>query len=177
MRIRNWYFQGWERRTGENGKSVFVYTGEYYEVQEGARPRVLALAALLVVLYLPAALLPSPGGLWRVAAIPQLLEIIPLIYLVIGGVCLLRSRGDMTFRDWYASWRRMEKSAMWSILFSCLMVCVEAVYLVLFTGEYILQRELLFLLNVLCCSAVSAVLFEYIRRHPCKQSAFKSKKE
>ncbi len=177
MKIRNWYFQGWERRSGEDGKTAFVYTGEYYRLQEGFRPRVLMLAALLVVLYLLAALLPSPGGLWRIAAIPQLLEIIPLVYLVIGAVCIVRSRGDMTFRDWYASWRRMEKSALWSVVFSGLMVCAEIVYCFLYAGEYALPRELLFLLNVLCCLAVSAILFKYIRKHPCTQSVSESEKE
>ena len=177
MKYRNWYFQGWERRKDEDGRNAYVYTGEYYRLQDGFKLPVLGAGVLLIVLYLTAALLPSSGGMWRIAAVPQLLELIPLIYLVLGGVCLARCRGDFTFRDWYASWRRLERSALFSTVFCCLMAGVEIVYLILFAGEYTLPRELLFLLNELLCAGLSVFLFVFIRKHPCTQTVMESNKE
>ena len=37
MRIRDWYFQGWERREDESGKRVLVYTGEVYTFPAGLK--------------------------------------------------------------------------------------------------------------------------------------------
>lgn len=169
MKIRDWYFQGWERREDEAGKKAFVYTGEYYTFPGGLRPLkapAVGMAAALTALYLLAALFPAAGGMWRVAAIPQLLEIIPLVYLVIGAVCLLRAREPLTFRDLYASWRRMERASLWSLGFTALMVLAELVFLFLAAASVSLPRELLYLLGELCCAALSFALYRFLKRHP-----------
>ena len=179
MRIRDWYFQGWERRETA-GKSVLVYTGETYSFPGGLRPhqrRTAFLTAALVLVYLGAALLPSPGGMWHYAAVPQLLELIPLIYLVMGLVRLLLAKVPFTYRDWYASWRRMKHAAAWSLGAAALMAAVEIVYLLFAAEDPSLPRELLYLLEALVCAALSFALFCYIRKHPCITSAPSAEKE
>ncbi len=172
MRIRDWYFQGWERRKDESGKTVFVYTGEYYSFSGGTgtvkKPCAL-LAAALIVLYLVTALFPSPGGMWHYAAIPQLIEIIPLIYLAMGTVCLLRAGDRLTFRDHHAAWRRVEYASVGSAVFTVLMVAAELAFL--FTAEdKSLPRELLYLLCEIGCAALSIALIRFVRSHPCIQT-------
>ena len=166
MRTRDWYFQGWER--GPDGE--LCYTGEYYALP-AERPKTvtLCLSGALCVLYLLTALLPSEGGMWRIAAIPQLLELIPLIYLVMGGVRLLRAENPMTFRVWYASWRRIRTSALWSLVFTAAMAAAELAFL--FAAEKPdVGQELLFLARVLGCAALSFGLYRFVLTHPCTQS-------
>ena len=166
MKTRDWYFQGWER--GADGE--LRYTGEYYSLLDG-RPKAVTscLSGALCVLYLLTAFFPSEGGMWRIAAIPQLLELIPLIYLVMGAVRLLRAESPMTFRDWYASWRRMKTSAAWSLGFTAVMALAEVAFL--FVAEKPgIGRELFYLARILGCAALSLGLYRFMSTHPCTQS-------
>ena len=179
MRIRDWYFQGWERREDESGKRVLVYTGEVYTFPEGlkaARSAAVPLTLSLAAAYLIPALNPSPGGMWRVAAIPQLLELIPLMYLVMGLVRLLIVKEPLTYRDWYASWRRMGRTSIGSAVLTGCMVLAEIVYIVLYARGAVLQ-ELPFLLPELGCFALSVSQAVYIRRHPCTPSVSTNKEQ
>ena len=178
MKIRDWYFQGWERREDENGKKALVYTGEYYSFPRGAsvKPPAGIMAASLTAVYLFVALLPPEGGMWHYAAIPQLLELIPILYLIMGAARLLRVRDPMTFRDWYASWRRMKHASAWSVGFTAAMVLAEIAFLAFVGAEKILP-ELAYLLGELICAALSVSLFRYIDRHPFSVSAERADKE
>ena len=172
MRIRDWYFQGWERRTGENGRSVLVYTGEVYSFPRGlraARAICLPLSLAIIAAYLILALNPSPGGMWRIAAVPQLLEIIPLIYLGMGLMRLLLVKEPLTYRDWYASWRRLGQSAIASAVLTACMTLAEIVYILLYARDRVGQ-ELPYLLPELGCFLLSYALAVYIRKHPCTPS-------
>ena len=180
MRIRDWYFQGWERREDENGQTALVYTGEYYAFPGGAaraKPPCLLMTTGLLALYLPVAFFPSEGGMWHFAAIPPLLEVIPLIYLVMGAVNLLRGKEPMTFRDWYASWRRMETAALWSAILTALMTALELVYILVIADGLSLPAEPLYLLGEAGCAALSITLFLFLKKHPCVQSVDPAKKE
>ena len=172
MRFRDWYFQGWERRTDENGKSGFVYTGEYYIFPGGiasAKKICLTLSLALIVCYAAAAFFPSPGGMWHFAAIPQLLELIPLIYIVIGLTRLLLSKEPLTYRDYHASWRRLRTAAIGSAVLTACMALTELVYLVLYARSDILP-EIPFFLAECACFSLSFALTSYIKKHPCAQS-------
>jgi len=179
MRIRDWYFQGWERRTDDNGKAVFVYTGEHYTFPAGlknVRSVCAPLALAVIAAYAVLALNPSPGGMWHIAAIPQLLELIPLIYMVMGLVKLLTVKEPLTYRDWYASWRRLGTAAVGSAVLTACMVLAELVYMVMYARGAV-GPELPFFLPELGCFALSFALADYIRRHPCEQSAPQTDKE
>lgn len=180
MRARDWYFQGWEKRPDESGKNRFIYTGEYYRFDGSiATVRIVSvgLSVLLCALFLYLSFHPSNGGMWRFAAIPQLLELIPLLYLLIGAVQLLLVREPLTFRDYYASWRRMLISAYWSIGFTALVVLAELAYLVLVAERGSFASEALYLLGEIVCLALSFLLALYIRRHPCTPSVALQEKE
>ena len=168
MKIRDWYFQGWERQTDGDGNSRLVYTGELYSFPGGlktARTVSLILSAALIAAYLAAALNPSPGGMWRIAAVPQLLELIPLVYLVLGLVRLMTVKDPLTFRDWYASWHRLGRASVGSAVITACMCLAELIYLFLYARGAV-GRELTFFLPELACFALSYVLAVYIRRHP-----------
>ena len=172
MRIRDWYFQGWERRETVGGKTELVYTGETYTFSDGAgaaRKRCLLLTVPLVVLYAAVALLPSPGGMWRPAAIPQLLELIPVIYLVMGLVRLLTVREPMTYRDWHVSWRRLGAAALVSSVCTAGMVIAELIYMVMHASGAV-GAEIPYLLGEVACLALSVALAVYIKKHPCTSS-------
>ena len=146
------------------------YTGEYYMLP-GGRPKttVFALSAGLLALFLLTALLPSAGGMWHIAAIPQLLELIPLIYLVMGAFCLARVNGPMTFRGWYASWRRLCTAALWSLIFCAAMVLAEAAFFI-FGESFRIGEEILFLIRVIGCAVLSWFLWRYLKNNPCTQT-------
>lgn len=172
MRIRDWYFQGWERRETPGGKTKLVYTGETYTFPGGAGPvkkRCLLLALPLIVLFGAVALLPSPGGMWRVASIPQLLELIPIIYLVMGLFRLLLAKEPMTYRDWYASWRRLGVAAAASAVLTAAMLLAEIVYIVRYVDGAV-GAEILYFLEELACFGLSLTLAVYIKKHPCVSS-------
>lgn len=180
MRVRDWYFQGWERREDENGKSAMVYTGEYYTFPgglSGAKPPCLLMTAGLLALYLLVAFFPSEGGMWHFAAIPQLLELIPLIYLVMGGFRLLRAKEPMTFRDWYASLRRMETSALWSSVLTAFMAAMEIIYILFIAAGASMPAEPLYLLGEAGCAVLSVLLYRYLKNHPCDRSPGPPEKE
>ena len=177
MRIRDWYFQGWERREVIGGRTELVYTGEVYTFPGGLRPaqkRCLLYSAPLLVLYALIALLPPSGGMWRIAAIPQLLELIPLIYLVMGLIRLLLAKEPLTFRDWYASWRRLGVAAVGSAVFTAAMVLAEIVFILWFSGGAV-GAEIPYLLAEIACFALSLALAVYIRKHPCTPSVMTEK--
>ncbi len=174
MRIRDWYFQGWERQVDANGQKQFHYTGEYYSFPGGTKALkgpCGAMTAALTVLYLIIAFLPSAGGMWRIAAIPQLITIVPLLYLIMGTICLLRAPERLTYRDYHTSWRRMKGASVCCVITTGAMVIVEIVFLCLGMSEVgTIGREILYLLGELGCLALSALLVWFIRKHPCSQS-------
>ena len=169
MRARDWYFQGWERREDETGKKILVYTGEYYELPEGKAKLITGvMTGALACVYLSAALFPSEGGMWHIAAIPQLVEMIPLIYLVLGFLCLCAAKQPMTFRAYYSSWRRMKTASVWSAAFTAGMCIVEIVYPFIAESPALLP-ELWFLARLAACLALSVGLVFYFRSHTCPQ--------
>jgi hypothetical protein len=173
LRVNDWYFQGWERRLDANGKKRFVYTGEYYSFPGGTKalkkPTAM-MAAALVALYLVLAFFPPAGGMWRIAAIPQLLVIIPLIYLGMGAVCLVRAPEKMTYRDYHSSWLRLTKSLWGCVVAFGAMAAVELVFLVLYGGETPILPELIYWLGQLAALALSVCFLRFVKKHPCSQS-------
>ncbi|MCD8322680.1 MAG: hypothetical protein LUC89_07350 [Oscillospiraceae bacterium] len=175
MRMNQWYFQGWEKRKTENGKTDFVYVGEYYTLPHGLRQAKLVtglLTAGAVIFYVLTAFFPSAGGMWRPAAPAQLLVIVPLLYLCIGLVNLLLQKEErLTYRDWYSSCRRMKRASLWAVILSAAMVVVELVYIVAFRDGSPLGAELLYLLRQVVCLGLLAALWTYIRKNPCEQTS------
>ena len=180
MRANDWYFRGWKLQTDENGKKAYVYQGEYYSFPKGLQPikeSCAILAGILIVLYLLLAFFPSPGGMWRIAAIPQLLELIPLIYLVIGTVNLLRLKeNSMTFRDYHTSWKNICWSSWLSLILTAAMAVVEVVYLCLF-DDIAPIREMLFFMGEMILAVISWQLVRIVRGNPCSQTASQNTKE
>ncbi|MCD7768882.1 MAG: hypothetical protein LUH36_02010 [Oscillospiraceae bacterium] len=174
MKMSKWYFQGWEKRKDQNGKTEYVYVGEHYTLPHGLKQAKLVSGLLTggaVIAYVLTAFFPSAGGMWRPAAPAQLLVIVPLLYLCIGTVNLLLQKEErLTYRDWYSSWRRMTRSSLWAVLLAAAMAVVELVYIVAFSGGEALGEELLYLLRQLICVGLLAAQRIYIQKNPCAQS-------
>lgn len=174
MKARDWYFRGWERQPDGQGKTKLVYVGEYYRFPGGVkRPKIVcgALTAALTALYLIVALRPTAGGMWHIAAIPQLLALIPLIYLIMGAVCLAFAPEKLTYRDYHASWRRISRSAVGCVVITGAMAAVELVYIFMsIGGQTALGPEFIYLLGELGCLALSLCLLLFVKKHPCSQS-------
>lgn len=173
MRVNDWYFRGWEKTPDEKGKYHLVYTGEYYTIPgtvKAVKAPIIGLVAALIALYLVVALCPTVGGMWRMAAIPQLLTIIPLIYLGMGAVCLARAPERMTFRDYYSSFHRLEKAALFAAITTGAMALGQVVFLLLYGGSALWGRELVYLLGELCLVGLSVSLIHFLKKHPCSQS-------
>ena len=167
MKIRDWYFQGWERRADEQGKKQFYYTGEYYRFRDGIRPvrlHLTAAAVVLTALYLLLTLCPTEGGMWRIAAIPQLLELIPLIYLMMAVVRLLANPEKMNYRQYHASWLRGRRSLWWSGGFCAVCAAVELVFLLSGQGVIHLISELLWLAGWIIAALLSFFCARYLTR-------------
>ena len=175
MRVNDWYFRGWEKKKGPNGKTTLVYTGEYYSFKDGIAPLKKTcgvLTVLLIVFYALVAFFPSEGGMWRFSAIPQLLELIPMLYLIIGTVNLLRVKGErMTFREYYGSWHNIRWTVWGSTALTALMCAAEVVYLCLPNDNAILPiREMLYFMGDLICLAISIAYVAVTRKNPCSQT-------
>ena len=97
------------------------------------------------------------------------MEAIPLLYLVLGLVCLLRAPERLTYRDRHASWRRMLHAAFWSAGFTGLMVLAELAYLILYAKAAGASpgREGLYLLGELACLGLSVGLGVFLRKTAC----------
>jgi hypothetical protein len=171
--MNDWYFRGWERRLDADGKKRFVYTGEYYcfpgGIQTLKKP-VAVLSAALVALYLVLAFFPPAGGMWHIAAIPQLLVIIPLIYLGMGAVCFVRGPEKMTYRDYRGSWLRLKWSLWGCVVAFGAMAAVELVFLVLYGAQTPILPELVYWLGQLLALALSIFFLRFVKKHPCSQS-------
>ena len=113
--------------------------------------------------------LPTAGGMWHIAAIPQLLELIPLIYLVMGLVRLWLAKEPLTFRDWYASWRRLGVTATVSAVLTAGMTLAEIVFILFFSGCAV-GAEIPYLLAEIACFALSLALAVHVKKHPCTPS-------
>ena len=171
MKVRDWYFQGWERREDAKGRAAFVYTGEYYSFPAKLkRPKLTAAlyTAAVAACYCLAAFSRADGAMWRIAAVPQLLDLIPLIYLVLGAVCLIAAKQPMTFRAWYTSWRRLRSAALWCAVLAAGMAAVQLVYIVM-NGAYT-PLEFGYLAASLASGLSAYLLRRRMTANPCDQT-------
>lgn len=137
-RRENWYLRGWEYRENaqKNGRpgGDLVYVGEYYSfhICPAALVRLKAAYAVLTAAFLILYVLLSletPTGSRTVWGGACILTIIPLMYLLMGCYCLLRSEPKMTDRSKHASWSRVHYASMLSTFLLGIAAVGELVYL------------------------------------------------
>ena len=172
---QNWYFEGWEKQSyeTENGKirCRYVYTGEYYRLANtGNSIRSFKIINIVLIgtfagLWLFASLLSGSGIEEAYIGAAWFLNIIPLIYMGIGGVSLLFVKEKMTYRDVRGALRRIKMSAIFSLFF-CAVSLTGQVFFLITASDYSFSTEIIFALCLAVCTAVNIALLYLQYRFP-----------
>lgn len=186
---RDWYLEGWEKRTvNENGKDkvTLVYVGQYYgyslkKDQMKKLKLAHAVLALLIAAFFVATALVDPENYEQYfVGLPFLLVMIPYMPYFVGVVLVISSKEKMTYRDFYASYRRIDFYAKAMFILLCVAAAggLVSVFLALFgsAGRELIGPRLLWLLcDALCALCCAAVLWLQ-RRYPCRRLVINGKK-
>ena len=172
----NWFFEGYQAEYEETGdgrrKKRLVYRGEYYGFPGGrAEQRTVrwactGLSLLTVGLNLLDQFFPAQGGMVRWMAIPSLLSLVPMIFLVMGLINFWMAGEQWEIRVFYAGYRRLWR---WGLAYGGLMVLWLAMELAFVIGNPgLLGEELVYCLILAAATAAQGAQLILIRRHPAR---------
>lgn len=175
MKIKgSWYFDGYKGvdEVQPNGKikTRLEYVGEWYGFSGGKdelkdmKKKTLILSIACVIPYFIAQFNPSVGGMVHWMAIPSLLSLIPLIFLVMGFINFLPAKEKWEIRVYYAGYRRLYRSSIGILVFLCIWLGMETVYVFLNLGSIL--GELLYFLCVAASTVLMAVQVWLMKTHP-----------
>ncbi len=172
---QNWYFQGWQKQPydNDNGKLRYryVYTGEYYKLantESGVFPfKIINISLILIfaALWVFASLQASTGIEKAYTGAAWFLNIIPLIYLFIGGTSLLFVKDKMTYRDVRGAFRRIKFSAVFSLIF-CTLALAGQVFFLITATDYQLGTEIIYAVCLALCIIINISLLYMQYRFP-----------
>lgn len=170
----SWYFDGYVRRERvmPNGKTkqVLEYTGEWYGLKGGKaelsrlKLQTLSLALVAFAAYLVAQFNPSAGGMVHWLAIPSLLSLVGMIYMVVGFINFLPVKEEWEIRNYYAGYRRLRWSSWVTLVLYAIWTVMELVYTFAHLGS--LLGELVYLLLAVISTAAMALEVWLIQAHP-----------
>ena len=148
------YIDDYEVVTQENSKGrkkrVAVYKGAYYKINmdEAAyrtfRRNSLILFALVVIGLIGAGFIGNPGMYSFFVSLPYVFAILPLYFLVDGGLRLPKEKRNFRRDEADLIFKRMKTASYFLFPILCLGIVGEVVYLIWFSADSIWQ-ELLFL--------------------------------
>ena len=173
----HWYLEGWvhqkEKTPSGRERTVWAYTGSYFAFDVDAKglrrlkAEYDACIALDVVLWLILSLCEATGRdkAFYVGG-PWYISMIPLMFLLIGGLFLLRVPLRMTYRDMYGSYKVILYSAWPLLILHGLSVLGEVVYLYVGRGSYPVGKEILWLIGALFCAALAGIVLRLCCRFP-----------
>jgi len=181
----DWHFEGYQgvavdRKHGGRQRRELVYVGDYYRFELSSRQRKRLLwccalsCAVAAAAYLALNFFPFTATALAYVGVPLLLALLPLIYLLIGVVCLCTTPEKMTVRNLYSSVRRMKRSVSVMLAFVSLTLMGDIVFLIVFQGYYFPSEFLFPLFCVISLSALSVIWYQ-LYRHPV--AAVKEKAE
>ena len=171
----NRFFEGYQaeyEETEHGPNKRLVYRGEYYGFRGGPKEqkRVKTLCAVLTLLTVGLNLYdqfrPARGGMIHWMAIPSLLSLVPMMFMLIGLGNLLMAGEKWELRVLYAGYRRLWR---WGLAYGSLMVlwlAMELGFVIVNPG--LLGEELLYCLILAASLAAQAVQLILIRRHPAQ---------
>jgi hypothetical protein len=171
----SWFFDGYTRveqptKDGAGTRQVLVYTGEYYGLPGGAEglrtvKRQSVIATVLCLLaYFYAQFFPSSGGMYRLVALPGILTLVPMMFLLIGLGNFLFAKTEWEIRVYYAGYRRMARWAIAQAVLLGLWAAAEIVYVALHLSLF--GEELPYLMAALVSVAANLWLVLLTRAHP-----------
>lgn len=173
----HWYLEGWSRRkertpSGKE-KTVWVYTGAYFSflLDSRALRRLKAAYGVCIglesVLWFLLALGRTAGkdGAFYVGG-PWYMSLVPLLFLLIGGLSFMRVSQRMTYRDMYGSYKVMVYSNVALLIMHGIAAVGMIVFLAAGRQAYQPGRELGWLLGVLICTGLDGAIMYLHRRYP-----------
>lgn len=170
----SWYFDGYVRRERvmPNGKTkqVLEYTGEWYGLKGGKaelsrlKLQTLSLALVAFAAYLVAQFNPSAGGMVHWLAIPSLLSLVGMIYMVVGFINFLPVKEEWEIRNYYAGYRRLRWSSWVTLILYAIWAAMELCYVALNLGDFL--GELVYLLLALAATAAMVLEVRLFKLHP-----------
>ena len=167
------YFDGYQRvpETDAEGNVRYKlqYMAEWYGYEKAGEQKKLKLAVSLIALtmlvfYLIAQLNPSVGGMMRYMAIPSLLALVPMMFVVMGWLNLLLAKQKWELRVYYAGYRRLLRSGIILLILLAVWLALEIVFICMNPG--LLEGELLYLGCAVVSTAAEAALVILLRKHP-----------
>lgn len=164
------FFDGYEVEYTEQGRRL-RYTAEWYGfIKEGTQKRlkktVSGLILGMLLFYILAQFFPSSGGMARYIAIPTLLSLVPMIFLLMGWVNFLMAKERWELRVYYAGYRRLYRSCLCLLPLLVLWWLFECFYMGTHLAE--ISGELRYFGCLTACGSVSAVLLALLRRNPAQ---------
>jgi hypothetical protein len=173
----SWYFDGYQRVTrpkknGEGTCQVLVYTGEYYGFPGGGqelgqmKKRATILTVISLICYFVAQFFPSDGGMNRLVALPGILALVPMIFVVMGLGNFLLAKEKWEIRVYYAGYRRLTRWGIGQAVLLGLWALAELVYLVLHFSQ--IGGEVVYFLLALLSLGANLRLLYLVRQHPAQ---------
>lgn len=174
-RFGSWYFDGYKavmepRKDGRGSRRVLIYQGEWYgfrDTQAAQRRRKWKCALLSLVsigAFLVAQFTPEFGGRNVWVALPGILAIIPMMFLLIGLFNYLLSKEKWEKRVYYAGYRRLLRSSAVQTVLLGLWLAMEVLYVTI--NRTLFHYEIHYLLAAMLSFGTSFGLVLLIRRHP-----------
>lgn len=175
-KMSEWYFEGYEIKTvTKNGKIKKVYgeyKGKYYSLGMDAavfkrfRIQYFSLFILYLALYLFISLWPTyAASTWP--GMFNLLNLIPVLYLIIGSGYFLMAKPEMTVRTVYSSVKAIVRS-LYVVLILSILAFISDIFTAGNAGN-IFGGNSVYLAGSLVCAAIAAVLVAIWKKHPCRE--------
>lgn len=167
------YFDGYERVPVEDAKGrvryKLRYTAEWYGYEQEGRQKKLKLSTGLLTLvtmafYFIAQLNPSLGGMVRYMAIPSLLALVPMMFVVIGLINFLMAKQKWEKRVYYAGYRRLFRAGIVLLILLAAWLVLEIVFICMNPG--LLGEELGYLLCAAVSTGAEAALVILLQKNP-----------
>lgn len=165
------FFDGYQVEYDGQGKKSLRYTAEWYGFSQPGQQRrlkwvVSGLILGMLACYFAAQFFPSPGGMARYMAVPSLLSLVPMIFLLMGWVNFLLAKQHWELRVYYAGYRRLTRASWCQLALLALWWAAECFYMVTHWAE--IAGELGYFCCITLSTAAVTALVILLRKHPAQ---------
>ncbi len=170
----SWFFEGYKGtyetdEDGNKGKRKLVYVGEYYGFRGGREELALmkkvcaGLTLLSLLAFFYAQFFPSTGGMIHWLAIPSLLALVPVIFMIMGLINFLPSKDKWEIRVYYSGYRRLLRWSYIYLVLDAIWLEMEIIFIIM--NPSLIMSELRFALSILASIVAISVEIKLMREH------------